>query len=307
MVISYKISDETKKKMIEHYKYTKREKTPAYAHFQADDADTVITLYESNKVVFQGVSADIDARIWKETEKNLTGHDVIEKKPKEKKEQVKTYKYYSASTIGSDETGTGDYFGPVVVCATFVKKEDISFLEELGVKDSKKITDDIILNIAPKLIERLPHKIEILSNTEYNKWQRSGMNMNKIKATLHNRVLEAMTREISNYEYMVIDQFAEKYVYYSYLKDVQNVVRNIIFLTKAEDQVLSVAAASIISRYTFLSELDKMGKQLGVFIPKGASSLVDEFGKKLVSTHGVEILKKCAKYNFKNTEKILND
>ena len=76
MTISFKISKNTMDKMCEHYKYIKREKTPAYALFQAKDADTVITLYESGKVVFQGISADIDANIWKETEMILNGKPV---------------------------------------------------------------------------------------------------------------------------------------------------------------------------------------------------------------------------------------
>ena len=86
MTISFKVSDKTKEKMIEHYKYMRRDKTPPYAIFQANDADTVITLYESGKVVFQGLSADIDANFWRETEVILTGKEVIEKEKKEKKE-----------------------------------------------------------------------------------------------------------------------------------------------------------------------------------------------------------------------------
>ena len=77
---TYKISDELKKEMVEYFEFKKRDKTPPYAVFQADEEDTVVTLYESNKVVFQGLSADIDAEMWKQREKALTG-----KYPEEKK------------------------------------------------------------------------------------------------------------------------------------------------------------------------------------------------------------------------------
>ena len=308
MTISFKVSDEVKEKMIEHYKYMKRDKTPAYAIFQAQDADTVITLYESGKVVFQGLCADIDANFWRETEKILTGKEVEEKEKKEKKEDTDKTDYYFIDSIGSDEVGTGDYFGPMVVTASYVNKKDISFLEELGVRDSKKLTDEKILKIAEDIMKRIPYQSYILKNKEYNTMQDNGYNMNKIKAILHNRVLlNLMKKDNYIYDMVVVDQFTPPRNYYNYLKNEENVFRKITFTTKAEDKCLSVACSSIISRYIFLKETEKMGEELGAFIPKGASDLVDEFGKKIVDKYGKEKLREIAKLNFKNTEKILND
>ena len=125
MTISFKVSDETKEKMIDYYKDLKREKTPPYAVFQADEADTVITLYESGKVVFQGVSADIDANIWRETEKITTGKEVIENEKKEKKEikeDADRFDYYYENSIGSDEVDISDYFGTFIDTESFVNK-----------------------------------------------------------------------------------------------------------------------------------------------------------------------------------------
>ena len=132
--------------------------------------------------------------------------------------------------------------------------------------------------------------------------------MNKIKAILHNRVLLSLMKK-DNYVYdmVVVDQFTPEKNYYSYLKGQENVFRKITFTTKAEDKCLSVACSSIISRYLFLKEIEKMGDELGSFIPKGASTLVDEFGKKIVSKYGKEKLNEIAKLNFKNTEKILEN
>ena len=308
MTITLKVSENTKQKMIEYFEDKKRLKTPDYAIFQADEADTVVTLYNSGKVVFQGRSADIDANMWKEMERHLNPTKKVEitnsedKKKKEKVKELVDPKIYYANTIGSDEVGTGDYFGPIVVCATYVTKDDIPFLEELGVKDSKKLTDDKILEIVPKIIKKIPYECIILNNKDYNENYNTDMNMNKVKAILHNKVLSKM---ITKYQadYVVVDQFANPYVYYNYLKET-NYVKNITFITKAEDKCLSVACASLISRFVFLKEFDKLGEKLGVFLIKGASDKVDELGLRIVNKYGVDKLKEIAKLNFKNTEKI---
>lgn len=307
MTISFKVSDNTKEKMIEYFEDKKRLKTPPYAVFQADEADTVVTLYESGKVVFQGVSADIDANIWKTWERKLNPGKVIEenkKKDKEKKEIVIDPKIYNSTSIGSDEVGTGDYFGPIVVTAALVKKEDIPFLEELGVKDSKKMDDTKILEVVPKIIERINYSSIILTNKEYNETYNENFNMNKIKAILHNKVLVDMTNKYPNTDYVIVDEFAQKYVYFNYLKESKNVYRNITFLTKGETKSLAVAAASLISRFIFIKEFDKLGSSLGLFLPKGASNLVDDVALKIVKEHGFDKLKDIAKLNFKNTDKI---
>ena len=128
--------------------------------------------------------------------------------------------------------------------------------------------------------------------------------MNKIKAILHNKVLHKLSSSINDYEYIIVDQFAEPYVYFNYLKNSSNVVRNITFFTKGEDKHLSVACASLISRYIFIKEFDKLSKNLGIELPKGASNIVDDVGKNIVNQYGFDKLKEIAKINFKNTEKI---
>ncbi len=309
MTITLKISDNTKEKMMKYFQDKKRLKTPAYALFQADEEDTVVTLYESNKAVFQGLSADIDANMWMEMEKHLNPDKKVDVKnsedKKEKKEELKKeIQVYYASTIGSDEVGTGDFFGPIVVTSCYVKKEDIKSLENLGIKDSKKLTDEKILEIVPKLIKQIPYSSLVLSNSEYNKKYSKENNMNKLKAILHNNVLSNLINKDYVYDYIVVDEFAKPFVYYNYLKESSNIVRGITFLTKGEDKCLSVAAASIISRFIFIQECNKISKDLGIAIPKGASNLVDEVGAKIVKTFGFDKLNEIAKLNFKNTEKI---
>ncbi|CCY46311.1 ribonuclease HIII [Firmicutes bacterium CAG:822] len=304
--ITLKVSDNTMEKMNEYFEDKKRLKTPPYAVFQADEADTVVTLYQSGKAVFQGISADIDANLWSQMEKNLNPNKNVDMKVasnEKKKETKKNSKVYYANTIGSDEVGTGDYFGPIVVTASYVTKEDIPFLESLGIKDSKKMTDEQILKITPQIIKKIPYYTMTLSNKEYNQ-RHSEYNMNAMKAILHNKALLEMTKQYKDYDYIVVDQFAEKYVYYNYLRKVPNVQRNITFITKAEDQCLSVACSAIISRYIFIKEFDKLSKKYNQTLPKGAGPIVDEIGAKLVKEYGIDVLNEIAKTNFKNTEKI---
>lgn len=309
MTITLKVSDNTKKEMIEFFEDFKREKTPPYAVFQADDADCVVTLYESGKAVFQGISADISARMWIEREKHLNPLKQVEttnsekKEKKDKKDVFIDPMIYNSSAIGSDEVGTGDYFGPIVVTAAYVEKENISWLEELGVKDSKKLTDDKIMEIVPQIIKKIPYETLVFSNLEYNTKYGTEMNMNKIKAILHNKVLSKLVSKY-NYDYIIVDEFAQKYIYFSYLKDVPNVVKNITFMTKGEDKHLAVACASLISRFIFIKEFDKLGESVDEFLPKGASDKVDEIGLKIVKKYGFDKLKSIAKLSFKNTNKI---
>lgn len=305
-VISFVASKKTQDMMSEELNWCMRDKTPQYAKWQAKDGDTVITLYESGKVVFQGRDADLSSDFWITTEKINSGKIDIKKSSSDSKKNSKIIdkKIYYTSSIGSDEVGTGDFFGPIVVTASFVSKSDIEFLEELRVKDSKKLTDDEILKIVPKVIKRINYESIILNNSDYNKFYSKDVNMNKIKAILHNKVLFKLKEKINDYDNIIVDQFAEKYVYYNYLKDSTNVVRNITFLTKGEDKHLSVACASLISRYIFISEFDKLSKSIGINLPKGAGENVDETAKKIVQKYGFDKLKEIAKLNFKNTEKI---
>lgn len=306
--IVFKISDNLKDKVIEFYKDRALEKHPPYSIFQVKDYDCVITLYESGKLMFQGIGADIEASYWMEEERILNKRDLqselkSEQEKKDKKaEELNDDRFKNISTIGSDEVGTGDYFGPIIVTASFVDIKKKSLLYELGVRDSKKITDEKIIAIAPTLIKEFPHVTYILTPSEYN---RLGItNMNKVKAILHNKVLYALKEKNYNYDKIVVDQFCYPVKYYEHIKATPNKVTNITFTTHAEDKCLSVAVSSIISRYIFIKEMEKLTKEMNMNIPKGAGTNVDEVGVKIVKQYGINKLNELAKLNFKNTEKI---
>ena len=290
MTIVFKISDNLKNMVIKYYEKYMPLKTPPYAVFQVKNYDTTITLYESGKLMFQGLSADIEASLWIEQEriKNNRYIDVSgkEKKATVNKNEKPTYnKYHTMATIGSDEVGTGDYFGPIVVSATFVSKENIDFLMDLGVRDSKKITDEKIIEIAPAIIKKIPY----------------------VTYVLHNKVLVSLLkRDHYNYQAIVIDQFVYPKKFYEHISEAKEKISNVTFMTKAEDQVLSVACASIISRYIFLKEMKKISLEIGTTVILGASDKVDLLAKKILDSKGEDYLKHYVKWNFKNTEKIQN-
>lgn len=293
-----RVTDKTKEKMIKYYEDKRRDKAIPYVIFQAKDADTVITMYESGKVMFQGISADIDANMWRD----IDGQSKVNKEEVKKNDK----KYYYSSAIGSDEVGTGDYFGPIVVTSCYVSKDDIEFVESLGIKDSKKLDDEKILKIAPELIKKIKYKSLIMTNSEYNAKYSTSYNINKIKAIMHNKVLWRMVNEEHpEYDYIIVDEFAREQRYYEYLNGNPAIQRDITFITKAEDKNLAVASASVISRYIFLKEFDKISDSLHIPLPKGAGKEVDEIGKEVVETYGKDKLKEIAKINFKNTERIL--
>lgn len=305
--ITLKVSEKTKNQMEKFFQDLKKEKTPPYAVFQAKDGDTTVTLYESGKAVFQGKDADLSSDFWIATEKINSGQaQTTNSNNKKQKEKPKKVLPIRINSIGSDEVGTGDYFGPIVVTASYVSKENIDFLIDLKVKDSKKLTDTQILEIVPKIIKKIPYKTYIISNEDYNKNYKN-YNMNQMKAILHNKVLYEIRKNNYPYDYTVVDQFEPPKSYYNHIKSSTQKITDIFFLTKAEDQCLSVATSSLISRYIFLKEMDKLSKKIGITLPKGANPKVDETGKIIVEKFGADTLKKIAKLNFKNTNKILNN
>ncbi len=302
-----RVDNDTKKLMNEFYKDMKRDKTPPYAVFQADTGDTIVTLYESGKAMFQGVSADIEAGMWESIRKDKDNIDYfMDTKDTKVKKDIEVEIPSDIASVGSDEVGTGDYYGPIVVTASFVSKDNIPFLTELGVRDSKKLSDEQILKIVPKIIKKIPYKTIMLSNKEYNDNYGKDMNMNKIKAVLHNKVLTEMVKD-NDYDYIVVDQFESEKSYYNHLSDVPNPLKGITFITKAEDKCLSVAVSSLISRYIFIKEMDKLGDKYGIFLPKGANYYVEDVGIKLVNKYGEKILHDIAKLNFSNTDRILKE
>ena len=253
---------------------------PAYAKWQIRPENCVITCYESGKTVFQGKDAEVYASAFTAA----PAKDILPQ-------------------AGSDEVGTGDYFGPVCVCAAIVNKDNYQTAIDLGARDSKALTDEKILQIAPPLMEALPHSLLIVNNAKYNQVHDHN-NMNAIKAKLHNQAYVNLSKKEALPDFRVIDQFAPEHLYYAYVKDEPKVIGGIHFETKAEDKYIAVGAASVIARYAFLKSMDAMSEQYEMEFPKGAGKDVDAFAAKFVEQYGFDELYKTAKVHFKNTDKL---
>lgn len=283
------------------------DKIPQGGLFVAKMPTCTITAYRSGKVMFQGQTGEQEAEKWS----SLTApNSPVSKTNHARKKTNVPEGIASMSVIGSDEVGTGDYFGPITVVAAYVKKEHLQLVKELGVKDSKELNDTKICEIAKDLIKTIPYSLLILHNEKYNELQQqSRMSQGKMKALLHNKAILHVLNKIDpeRPEAILIDQFAEKDVYYKHIQGQKMIQReNVYFSTKAEGIHLSVAAASIIARYAFLQQMEKLSKEAGFPIPKGAGSQVDVAAAKLIKTKGKDALPHFVKLHFANTEKALH-
>lgn len=276
---SLSISPEQLNTLIQAYKSFEREASNQYVAFSAVKNGITIHAYKTGKVVLQG---DYEQEL--NHIKSILG--------------IETY-----AAIGSDEVGTGDLFGPIVVCSAYVSKEDIVFLESLGVKDSKAMTDAMISKIGPILANRLIHSILILNPEKYNEMVRKGYNMNKIKAYLHNHAIIKTSEKLADKVPVILDQFCEPPIYFNYLKTEKLIYRDIQFYTKAESVHISVAAASIIARYAFLAKMQQFSKYIGITLLKGAGSEVDKQLVEIYKSRGYQALPPITKLNFKNLAK----
>jgi len=297
------VTEAEMKNIMNHYSTSKVVRNAPGVIFAAKTPDTAITAYKSGKVLFQGAGADREAARWNTTE-NSTKKAVTEK-PKSSSDKLPE-NLAQLSIIGSDETGTGDFFGPVTVAACYVRADQIELVRELGVKDSKQLNDDLMRKIAPDLQATLIYSVLTLENIKYNEIQAQGNTQGKIKAMLHNQAIKHVLRKMNGEKptHILIDQFAQRNTYYNYLVNEPEIIReNVLFSTKAEGIHVAVAAASIIARVAFLEAMDKLSKTAGVTLPKGAGSVVDQAAARILLKSGEEKLKTLTKWHFANAEK----
>lgn len=293
--VTLSVNEETLAKMASFYKDSIEAINNENILFFARGEKVTISAYKKaknglHKVLFQGEKSAYEASIW----------GVPEAKKPEETTPIKAY----YPQIGSDEVGTGDFFGPITVAAAYVTVQDVAFLSSiLRVTDSKALSDERIRGLGPILIQKIPYSQLCLPNDKYNGLVERGLNMNMIKAKMHNRCLLNLKNEYPG-STLYVDQFAVPKTYYSYLEDEEEIASNIFFATKGETKFLSVATASIIARYSFLRHMDALGEKYGVSFPYGAGPKVDEFAAEFLKKHGEEELLNVAKTNFANMKRI---
>lgn len=299
-VATLPIDEETREKMRSFYADCLLPNDNPFVDFAAKNENATITVYKKEKngmvkAVFQGEKAEYEASIW--------GIPTLPPKQKNTILKKKTSPYPFFEQIGSDEVGTGDFFGPICVAASYVDRKGLSVLQELGVTDSKKMSDEKIRQIGPDLVHGFPYSQLSLPVEKYNELILRGENLNSIKAKMHNRCLLNLSKRFPRAK-LCQDQFAEENLYYRYLSREEEVARPILFSTKGELAFPSVALASVIARYSFLLKMDALSKELGKDIPLGAGEEVDAFALGVAKEKGKEALDPYVKKNFKNYTKI---
>ncbi len=276
--ISLKLSQEQIDELVAKYKDYICPSPSAYIEFFIKTPDgTTISIYSTGKVLLQGENAHYHV--------------------------VDTIKQNNAQA-GSDEVGTGDYFGPVCVCACIIEETDYDFMANMKIGDSKQIDDKYILEIGEILMDKLKHSLLILEPIKYNDVHKK-YNLNAIKAIMHNQAYI----NLKNKGYKIpsacyVDQFEPKETYFRRLVDQKEVFHELAFTTKAESKYLSVAAASIIARYAFLKQMKAMNEHYGLNFPFGANPIVTKAAADFMKKYGRDRLKEVAKLHFKNTEEI---
>lgn len=205
--------------------------------------------------------------------------------------------------IGTDESGKGDYFGPLIIAGFFLPEDQADVLRELGVKDSKRTSDNRCLEIAEVLKARYKHAVIAIGPEKYNELYDKLRNLNRLLAWGHARAIENIL-EVVDCVQAVTDQFGDKaWVLNALMKKGRTI--ELVQHPRAEEDP-AVAAASILARAEFLKRLSFLSKDNGLELPKGASSMVEDAAVKLVERDGPEVLGKVAKLHFKTTGRVLD-
>ncbi len=211
--------------------------------------------------------------------------------------------YAGKARIGLDESGKGDYFGPLVIAGVYVDEQSELRLNALGVRDSKLLTDNRILAMAEEIKALCPHFVVPVEPKRYNELYNKVQNLNRLLGWGHAWTLENMLEKVSC-NLAIVDQFGDE----SYVRNVLGEKgRQITLLQQihAEEDV-AVAAASILARARFVQQLEQLSKRVGITLPKGASDPeIVTTGRAIVAKFGKDTLGEIAKLHFKTTEVIL--
>ncbi len=277
-----------------------------YEQFRAKMDGITIIGYTSGKLLFQGKNAQSEAEVF------LSASNInyeMQQTPTPNNPTMAGEFDNFQTVVGSDEVGTGDFFGGIVVCAVRLTPSLLQQVTPLGLTDSKKISDKKIKEIAPKLMNILKGNYQIASIkpvTYNNKYNQQSFNMNHIKTLLHHHAISNLIKIQQEFDIVVIDEFANWRLFQKYLNHMNlPSLPKLKLMQKAESQVTAVAAASIIGRYQFLEIMAKLRLEVGYDLPLGAGKNVNEMARDIFDNKGSEFFYNCAKLNFSNYTKLL--
>ncbi|OJU81101.1 MAG: ribonuclease HIII [Chlamydia sp. 32-24] len=259
--------------------------TPPHTYFSAKKTGCSCTFYLSGKFTVQG--------------KDMANFIEFYLEPQILQKLVFTYSDLDldrTARIGIDESGKGDFFGPLCVAGVFAFDEQITELKKIGVKDSKGLNDQAIAKIAQKIKKNCLHHIVKINPYKYNELYLQFKNLNYLLGWGHATVIEQMIGK-SHCHKVIIDQFANEYVVINALKR-KNLEVELTQRHKGEEDIV-VAAASILARDTFVNGLLELEEKYGVKLPKGASALTKTAALNFIKKFGKEELHHVCKVHFK--------
>lgn len=265
--------------------------------FLARHEDVVVNLYESGKVVLGGS----DELYQREIRWYL--RDELGAKDPDAAEDLGI----RGTRIGLDESGKGDYFGPLVACGVLVTQKEADDLLESGVKDSKALGDGPVRDLADEIRERLGRdrvRVVEVPPVKYNLLRRE-MDLNEMLGWAHARALEDLTETDVDVGFALADRFGDESYIASRLGEGGRDLR-LEQIERAEREI-SVAAASVVARDRFLAAMERLGEVYGGTFPKGASQPVETFARELVNDYGPGALAATAKVHFRTTAKVVED
>jgi ribonuclease HIII len=283
------------KKMVEDLTEQNFEITiPLHTVFSAKKKGVSCTFYKSGKVTVQGKEMRSFLEFYLEPE-------ILGTFTESYKHVVILEDAHFEDHIGIDESGKGDFFGPLCVAGVYASKSSISRLKEIGCRDSKMLTDAAIITIGKKIKAEFQHHIVKINPEKYNELYEQFQNLNKLLAWGHATTIEQLVLKTDCHN-VTIDQFASEHVVITALKRKKLEV-NLTQRHRGEEDLV-VAAASILARMTFIEGLELLGKKIGCILPKGASKQTIATGKKIYQTQGMKGLQETGKLHFKTLDAI---
>ena len=261
-----------------------------HALWRAQNSEVNVTLYKSGKILVQGKGT-------KDFLNRYIEHAIEEDSASPSKAEPLKYSCW----IGTDESGKGDYFGPLVVAGVLVDEKNISIFKKLQVKDSKKLKDDTIEKIAWQIKANSTFSVITINPAKYNQLYAKFKNLNSLLAWGHARAIENILekKECKN---AISDKFGnEKLIIQALMTHGKTI--NLEQRVRAEDDI-AVAAASILARCEFVQRMRKLSSEYGIELQKGASDKVKDQARLFIQKYGFEALSNLAKLHFKTTSEI---
>ena len=264
---------------------------------------TTVTIYKTMVLVLQGKdSLETYKFIFDKEYNEIDNQNSFDNK----KLQINQY---TIATMGSDEVGVGDFFGGIVVASAYVRKDQIQWLKDIGVKDSKFLSDEKIISIFENIKDQIIFNVINIFPEEYNNQFEIYNNSHIIKAVGHNQALWNLSKQATRPYFVIIDQFVSPENYSNYLRRANKSEFSIdIFETKAESKYMAVACASIIARYYFLEQIKSLSNHINVELILGSSNHnIISTAKQIIKDKGVDALNKVCKKHFITYKEVLEN